>query len=112
MKGITSDPEVLRDVKRLYIEGLKRGAICKATGLTDGAVQFIIYHKLQLHLRYPRKKKSVPIQPELPKEKINRIISLAYWGYHVAEIAEDQGIHHNQVHGIIEDAKRKGVLKM
>jgi hypothetical protein len=112
MKGITSDPEVLIDVKRLYIEGLKRGAICKATGLTDGAVQFIIYHKLQLHLRYPRKKKSVPIQPELPKEKINRIINLAYWGYHVAEIAEDQGINHNQVHGIIEDAKRKGVLKM
>lgn len=110
MKGITADPEVIRDVKKLYIEGVKRREIGNRLGLTDGTVWFIIYEKLQLHHKYPRKKKALPEVPELPKEKINRIINLAYWGYHVAEIAEDQGIHHNQVSGIIEDAKKRGII--
>ena len=110
MKVITHDPEILAQVKKLYIEGLQRRAISKTTGLTDGTVQFIIYKKLELHLRYPRKKRELPKANEIPKEKINRIINLAYWGYHASEIAEDQGVHYNQVYGIIEDAKKRGII--
>ena len=110
MKRLTITPQILKQVKDLYTTGLKRKEIVQSTGLKDGSVYYIIYHKMQLHLRYPRKKKAIPVLPELPKEKVNRIINLAYWGYHVAEIAEDQGINHNQVHGIIEDAKKRGII--
>lgn len=110
MRGVTENPEVLRDVKKLYIEGMKRRKIGEQLGLSDGAVQFIIYKKLELHLRYPRKKRELPKVEQLPREKINRIINLAYWGYHASEIAEDQGVHYNQVSGIIEDARKKGII--
>lgn len=110
MKMKDAPEGTLIEVEKMYIQGMKRGEICEATGLSDGVVQFIIYKKLELHIRYPRQKDKFPKFDEVPKEKINRIISLAYWGYHVSEIAEDQGIHHNQVSGIIEDAKKRGIL--
>lgn len=110
MKIKDATSETLMQVETMYIQGKKRYDICKATGLSSGAVQFIVYKKLELHLKFGRQKKQLPKFDEVPKDKINRIITLAYWGYHVSEIAEDQGIHHNQVHGIIENAKKRGIL--
>lgn len=110
MKVMTDNTELIQEIQRLYLEGKKRREICNILGLKDKMVSYIIYQKLHLHISHPRRKNKVNKLPDIPKEKINKIINLAYWGYHPNEIAEDQAVNHNQVFTVIQYAKNKGII--
>ena len=108
---MTHSPEIVKQVKELYFEGVKANKIREITGLTVGQFQAMVYHKYQWHLRVPRKVgKSTPEKP-IETKVIDRIVNLTNWGYHCHEIAEDQGLPLYQVSKIVEEAKNFGRIQ-
>jgi hypothetical protein len=108
---MTHSPEIVKQVKDLYLSGVKAKKIREITGLTVGQFQAMVYHKYQWHLRVPRKVgKSTPEKPIEPNV-IDRIVNLTNWGYHCHEIAEDQGLPLYQVSKIVEEAKNFGRIQ-
>jgi hypothetical protein len=47
----------------------------------------------------------------MPKEQVNRVITLASWGYNASEIAEDICLPYNRVQVLIKEANEKNLIK-
>jgi hypothetical protein len=103
--------ELIKQVKDLYFARVKARKICEMTGLTIGQFQAMVYHKYQWHLRCPRKEVKVTKERPIDTSTIDKIIRLTNWGYHCAEIAEDQGLPLSQVYKIVEEAKSFGRIQ-
>jgi hypothetical protein len=47
----------------------------------------------------------------MPKHLVNRVITLASWGYNNKEIAEDTRLPYNRVHVLVKEATNKELIK-
>jgi hypothetical protein len=104
-------PELVKQVKELYFAKTRVKKIMEITGLSIGQFQAMVYHKYQWHLRCPRKEVKVTKERPIDTSTIDKIIRLTNWGYHCAEIAEDQGLPLSQVYKIVEEAKSFGKIQ-
>lgn len=95
-----------QEAVRLYHQKLQIKEIAEITGIPFGSVKRLFHQKLNLR----RNKKMNLERPyeHLPKDKINKIITLANFGYTNDEIAYDQEVSTYIVERIIEDHDRTG----
>lgn len=103
--------EIAPMVRDLYIEGFTRKRISEVLNVDQDLVGYILYVQLRIHERYPRKQTGEDLFECLPKEKVDKIIMLASFGYTNKEIAEDQDMPHRDVNKIVIEAKRKKLIK-
>jgi orotate phosphoribosyltransferase-like protein len=47
----------------------------------------------------------------MPKNLVNRVITLASWGYNIKEISEDTRLPYNRVHVLVKEATNKELIK-
>lgn len=102
--------EIEEKVQDLYIEGLSKKKISKALKMDINQVGYILYIKLKVHQRYPRKRLNTDLLDLLPREKVNRIITLVNFGYNLKEIANDQQLESREVYRLIREAKQKNLI--
>lgn len=98
-------------VRDLYLDGYTKTSISKALGLTVNQVGYILYTLLKLHVKAPRKMSSTNLVESMPKHLVNRVITLASWGYNNKEIAEDTRLPYNRVHVLVKEAINKELIK-
>jgi len=46
----------------------------------------------------------------LPREKVNRIITLVNFGYNLKEIANDQDLQAGELYKLVREAKQKNLI--
>ena len=102
--------EIEEKVQDLYVEGLSKKKISKALDMDINQVGYILYIKLKVHLRYPRKKVNTNLLDLIPKQKLNRIITLVNFGYNLKEIANDQQLESREVYRLVREAKQKNLI--
>jgi len=103
--------EIKGTVLDLYLKGYTRVQISEALGITDGQANYIIYTILKVHQKKPRKMSSTNLVESMPKDQVNRVITLASWGYNAHEIAEDICLPYNRVQVLIKEATAKNLIK-
>jgi DNA-binding transcriptional regulator LsrR (DeoR family) len=103
--------EIIDEVKRLYIEGFTRKKIAAKVGLDAEKVGYLLYTKLKLHEIYPRKLMDENIFNILTDHQINRILTLATYGYNCSEIAEDQQLEFRKVKKLLDVAQSKNMIE-
>lgn len=92
-------------VKELYLQGYTRNKISKEIGVDSLIVRYILYDKLKV----ANKKRD--LVNEMPKELVNRVITLASWGYTKKEIAEDLQVNFKLVADLITEATDKKLIQ-
>jgi DNA-binding CsgD family transcriptional regulator len=102
--------EIEEKVQDLYVEGLSKKKIANALKVDINQVGYILYIKLKVHMRYPRKKVNTGLLDLLPREKVNRIITLVNFGYNLKEIANDQALDSREVYKLVREAKQKNLI--
>lgn len=102
--------EIEEKVQDLYIEGLSKKKISKALDIDINQIGYILYVKLKVHLLYPRKNVNTNLLDQLPREKVNRIITLVNFGYNMQEIANDQELHSREIYKLVREAKQKNLI--
>lgn len=103
--------EIIDEVKRLYIEGFTRKKIAAKLGVDKEKVGYLLYTKLKLHEIYPRKLINENIFNLLTDHQINRILTLATYGYDCREIAEDQNLEFRKVKKLLDVAEAKKMIE-
>lgn len=103
--------EIADQVRDLYIEGLSKKKIAKAMDVDQAQIAYILYVQLKVHETHPRRLSGAELLQYLPKEKINKIITLSSFGYTNTEIAMDQGMPASNVFKIVTEAKNKKLIK-
>lgn len=98
-------------VLELYLNGYTKVKIADAIGMTHGQISYILYSILKVHEKQPRKMSSTNLVESMPKDQVNRIITLASWGYNGKEIAEDTCLPYNRVQVLIREATSKNLIK-
>jgi hypothetical protein len=101
----------MEKVKSLYLEGFTRKKIAKTLGIDDQKVGYLLYTKMKLHEIYPRKLMDENIFQILSDHQINRILTLATYGYDCREIAEDQNIEFRKVKKLLDVAESKKMIQ-
>jgi hypothetical protein len=102
--------EIEEKVQDLYVAGLSKKKISNALDVDINQVGYILYIKLKVHMRYPRKKVNTGLLDLLPREKVNRIITLVNFGYNLKEIANDQDLQAREVYKLVREAKQKNLI--
>lgn len=97
-------------IQDLYINGLSKKKISKELEMDINQVGYILYIKLKVHQRYPRKRVNTDLLDLLPREKVNRIITLVNFGYNLKEIANDQDLDSREVYRLVREAKQKNLI--
>ena len=97
-------------IQDLYINGLSKKKISQALDVDINQVGYILYIKLKVHQRYPRKRVNTALLDLLPREKVNRIITLVNFGYNLKEIANDQDLDSREVYRLVREAKQKNLI--
>jgi hypothetical protein len=97
-------------IQDLYISGLSKKKISQALDVDINQVGYILYIKLKVHQRYPRKRVNTDLLDLLPREKVNRIITLVNFGYNLKEIANDQDLDSREVYRLVREAKQKNLI--
>ena len=100
----------MQKVKSLYLEGLTRKKIAKTLGIDAQKVGYLLYTKMKLHEIYPRKLMEENIFQILNDNQINRILTLATYGYGIREICEDQQLEFRKVKKLLDVAESKNMI--
>lgn len=95
----------------LYLDGYTKNSISKVLGMSVNQVSYILYTKLRMHEKSPRKMSSTNLVESMPKHLVDRVITLASWGYNNKEIAEDTRLPYNRVHVLVKEAINKDLIK-
>ena len=103
--------EIVDQVRDLYIQGLSKRKISATLDIDQAQIGYILYVQLRIHEEYPRRNTGAVLLEALPKEKINKIITLTNFGYNALEIANDQELAPRDVFKIIKEAKNKKLIK-
>ena len=102
---------VKKTVLDLYLNGYTKAKVAEAMGMKHSQVAYILYSILKVHEKHKRKMSSTNLVELMPKEQVNRIITLASWGYNASEIAEDICLPYNRVQVLIKEANEKKLIK-
>ena len=103
--------KVSKQVQQLYLQGITKVMIAEALGMKESQIAYILYTLLRIHEDRPRKMSSTNLVDSMPKEQVNRVITLASWGYNFKEIAEDTSLPYNRVQVLVKEAKEKNLIK-
>ena len=103
--------EIVDQVREMYIQGLSKRKISARLDIDQAQIGYILYVQLRIHEEYPRKSTGRHLLEGLPKEKINKIITLTNFGYNALEIANDQEMQARDVFKIVSEAKKKKLIK-
>jgi hypothetical protein len=76
-------------------------------GIRTTAVNYILYGILEVQCNNPRGN----LVNEMPRELVNRVITLSCWGYSKKEIAEDLEIKFKLVADLVKEATDKKMIK-
>jgi DNA-binding transcriptional regulator LsrR (DeoR family) len=94
-------------VQDLYSKGYTRNKIAEMIGVKSLAIQYILYNILGVNKNNPK----YSLMEVLPKDQVNRIITLSCWGYNNYEIAEDLDLPVKNVTMIIKEARNKNLIQ-
>jgi orotate phosphoribosyltransferase-like protein len=103
--------KVSKTILDLYSEGYTKVKIAEALGMKENQVSYVLYSLLRVHENRPRKMSSTNLVDSMPKDQVNRVITLASWGYNAAEIAEDTCLPYNRIQVLIKEATAKNLIK-
>lgn len=103
--------EIKETVLDLYLKGYTRIKIAESLNITDAQANYVIYSILKVHEKKPRKMSSTNLVESMPRDQVNRVITLASWGYNGKEIAEDTCLPYNRVQILIKEATQKNLIK-
>jgi hypothetical protein len=76
-------------------------------GVRLSVVNYILYGILGVQINNPRRN----LVNEMPKELVNRVITLSCWGYTKKEIAEDLQVKFKLVADIVKEATDKKLIQ-
>ena len=93
-------------VRDLYTQGQTKYQIADTMGIRATTVNYILYNILEVSTYNPR----ANLVNEMPKELVNRVITLACWGYTKKEIAEDLNVKFKLVADLVKEATDKKLL--
>jgi hypothetical protein len=94
-------------VRELYTQGNTKHQIAEMMGIRITAVNYILYNILEVSSYNPR----ANLVNEMPRELVNRVITLSCWGYSKKEIAEDLEIKFKLVADLVKEATDKKMIK-
>lgn len=103
--------KVSRTILDLYSKGYTRSQIAEALAMKHSQVAYVLYTLLKVHEDRPRKMSSTNLIESMPTEQVNRVITLASWGYNGKEIAEDTCLPYNRIQILIKEATAKNLIK-
>ena len=103
--------KVSRTILDLYSQGYTKVQIAECLGMKHSQVTYVLYTLLKVHEDQPRKACSTNLVESMPKDQVNRIITLASWGYNGKEIAEDTCLPYNRILLVIKEATAKNLIK-
>lgn len=95
----------------LYLKGYTKAKVAEALGMKHSQVAYILYTILKVHEKKPRKMSSTNLVESMPRDQVNRVITLASWGYNGKEISEDTCLPYNRVQVLIKEATQKNLIK-
>jgi len=90
-------------VRELYTQGNTKHQIADMMGIKITTVNYILYGILEVSSYNPR----ANLVNEMPRELVNRVITLSCWGYSKKEIAEDLEINFKLVTDLVKEATDK-----
>jgi hypothetical protein len=76
-------------------------------GIRITTVNYILYGVLEVQTNNPRGN----LVNEMPKELVNRVITLSCWGYSKKEIAEDLEVNFKLVSDLVKEATDKKLIR-
>lgn len=94
-------------VRELYTQGNTKHQIAEIMGIRITTVNYILYGILEVQCNNPRGN----LVNEMPREIVNRVITLSCWGYSKKEIAEDLEIKFKLVVDLVKEATDKKMIK-
>ena len=94
-------------VRELYTQGNTKHQIAEIMGIRITTVNYILYGILEVQCNNPRGN----LVNEMPRELVNRIITLSCWGYSKKEIAEDLEIKFKLVSDLVKEATDKKLIQ-
>jgi hypothetical protein len=94
-------------VRELYTQGNTKHEIAEIMGIRTTAVNYILYGILEVQCNNPRGN----LVNEMPREIVNRVITLSCWGYSKKEIAEDLEIKFKLVADLVKEATDKKLIQ-
>jgi hypothetical protein len=94
-------------VRELYTQGNTKHQIAEIMGVRLSAVNYILYGILGVQTNNPRGN----LVNEMPKELVNRVVTLSSWGYTKKEIAEDLDIKFKLVADLVKEATDKKLIQ-
>jgi hypothetical protein len=94
-------------VRELYTQGNTKHQIAEMMGIRITTVNYILYGVLEVQCNNPRGN----LVNEMPRELVNRVITLSCWGYSKKEIAEDLEIKFKLVADLVKEATDKKMIK-
>jgi DNA-binding transcriptional regulator LsrR (DeoR family) len=94
-------------VRELYTQGHTKHQIAEIMGVRLTSVNYILYVILGVSSNNPRSN----LVNEMPRELVNRVITLACWGYTKKEIAEDLEVKEKLVGDLIKEATDKKIIQ-
>jgi hypothetical protein len=94
-------------VRELYTQGHTKHQIADVMGIRITTVNYILYNILEVSSYNPR----ANLVNEMPRELVNRVITLSCWGYSKKEIAEDLEIKFKLVSDLVKEATDKKLIQ-
>jgi len=94
-------------VRELYTQGNTKHQIAEIMGIRITTVNYILYGILEVQCNNPRGN----LVNEMPRELVNRVITLSCWGYSKKEIAEDLEIKFKLVADLVKEATDKKLIQ-
>jgi hypothetical protein len=94
-------------VRELYTQGNTKHQIADVMGIRITTVNYILYNILEVSSYNPR----ANLVNEMPRELVNRVITLSCWGYSKKEIAEDLEINFKLVADLVKEATDKKLIQ-
>lgn len=94
-------------VRELYTQGKTKHQIADMMGIRITTVNYILYNILEVSSYNPR----ANLVNEMPRELVDRVVTLACWGYTKKEIAEDLEVKEKLVGDLIKEATDKKLIQ-
>jgi hypothetical protein len=94
-------------VRELYTQGNTKHKIAEMMGIRITTVNYILYNILEVSSYNPR----ANLVNEMPRELVDRVITLSCWGYTKKEIAEDLEVKEKLVADLVKEATEKKLIK-
>ena len=94
-------------VRELYTQGNTKHQIAEMMGIRITTVNYILYNILEVSSYNPR----ANLVNEMPRELVDRVVTLACWGYTKKEIAEDLEVKEKLIGDLIKEATDKKLIQ-